>query len=435
MVQNEITERNRKPTRRHRLHTGRLPEGIWSTLENGCNGTVRARQPHRKRKNLRPKLFYPDIDETEEDGHGLDYSSDEPTCEFYENSCFASDDPHSFHEVTFRQLLPIIRNARNREKLLGIFLALEFSGNSKTAQDGKQISETLFQSIEKIIRVARPFERVGYIIIGATTENISPLRLFTSDNVKNKAISELHSVRDDIKGSLCSVSVAIDLEKTGRLVAEKKISFTHRIDLKSLIMNNWCDGSVNQDPFSIEVASSELLHTDSYENETNNDTQSLNNSTYELVEKDEGLSTESNYDMLTASGQDECESWITNASDYSIAVNMYTWDELSDVDSVISLDTVNYSYADMVRLGSLLSVDTKKYSSILHKIDEDKKVNLEDSQLWQHFWKLEDFIDYEADLSDSLEPYVDDVFYVKYKRRGRMSGIRPDGKLRWKRYK
>jgi hypothetical protein len=244
----------------------------------------------------------------------------------------------------------------------------------------------------------------------------------------------LHSVRDDIKGSLCSVSLAIDLEKTGRLVAEKKVSFTHRVDLKSLIMNNWCDRFVNQDPFSNEVASSELLHTDSYDNETTNDTQSLSNSTYELVEQDEGLSTESNYDMVTASGQDECDSWITNASDYSIAVNMYTWDELSDVDSVISMDTVNYSYADIVRLGSILSVDTKKYSSNLHKIDEDKKVNLEDSQLWQHFWKLEDFIDYEADLNDALEPYVDD-FDVKYKRRGRMSGIRPDGKLRWKRYK
>lgn len=115
------------------------------------------------------------------------------------------------------------------------------------------------------------------------------------------------------------------------------------------------------------------------------------------------------------------------------------WEVLSDVDSVSSFDITNYTYADAVQSTAHVGTNSTRSATrlpsrlpaLLSTVDEDDFPALDDNDLQHlsHMLKGGGALDrlvlqHKAPQTDGKTP----------PHRGRKSGIRADGKLRWKRY-
>lgn len=390
----------------------------------------------RRRKAFNPLDFeYVEHSDERSDEEGVRYGGYDPISNPSHSS--HPENNISFQEVSFRGMMQVLKRCLNHPT--DLVLAFDCSGNSQTSQQNQQVWDVLFPAVEKLLTVEPTVRRFGLYVTGGTSELAFPLQsLGTKDDTKQHLLAQWQELRNFGVSPLSSLALAVDIVGHGRFLAVKTFSFQSRNDLYGLIINNWSSAHVEAD--SLPTASEGCTSEDTIQkSHVSSDDESLDESKYDMVPYD-----------------DDGESWKDVGSDDFLdhASAHESWDDVSDVSSVMSLDNTQnlYSYADMVRFGAKrnsreipkalrhLSVPdvgskTSDLENPLPSIIEDSVCFvLNDHDLRQQFLDLQESFD--ELLDHRMEPAASpDAYDAKYERRGRMGGTRPDGAFRWKRFK
>jgi hypothetical protein len=390
-------------------------------------------------RGVRRRTAFTDLDceylehsEERSDEEGYGYGGYDPISN--PSDSIHPENDNSFQEISFRGMIQVLKQSRNHPA--DLVMAMDCSGNSHTALQNQQVREALYPAVEKVITSAHNVRRFGLYVTGAS-ELVFPLQsLVWNDDSQQHLLSQWRELRDSNVSPLSSVALAVDIVGVGRFIAVKTWSFQNRTDLYRLIVSNWSSGQADMDslPISTEATLSEVSIQKSH---VSLDDESLDESKYDLVQDD----------------HEDVESWRDVGSDdwEDHDSVQESWDAVSDVDSVMSLDDRQelYSYADIVRFGvkpsSKESPNALQYLSVpdlgsktpstrnpLPSIIEDSvSFMANDPDLRQQFVDLQVSID--LLLDHGVEPPA--LIDAKYERRGRRGGARSDGTIRWKRFK
>jgi hypothetical protein len=341
-----------------------------------------------------------------------------------------------FQEISMRGMLQVLKRCRNRPA--DLVMAMDCSGNAQTALQNRKVWDALLPTVEKLITAAHTVRRFGLYVTGATEMVFPPQSLVSDIDTKEHLLAQWRELRDSNVAPLSSFALAVDIVGVGRFMAVKTISFQNRTDLHHWIVGNWStEPEETVSPPAAPEAAPSVSEDSVPKNHVSLDEESLDESKYDMVQveddeswRDEGL-----------------EDWVDHAS------TQESWDGVSDVDSVLSLDDVQelYSYADMVRFG--LHPDSQARQKALHHLavpdlgsknastdhlpsilEDSVDLIVDDRDLRQQFLDLQEGIDLLLDR-DLESAHSIDAFDAKYERRGRQGGARSDGTIRWKRFK
>jgi hypothetical protein len=336
-----------------------------------------------------------------------------------------------------RGMLQVLKKYCHHKAEVDMFLAMDFSGNASSELQNHQVQKTLFPAVEKTIAQAHNWPRFGLVVTGAL-ELVFPMQsLYSDDDTKQHLLAKWMAMCGSV-GHLSSMAIALDIVGVGRVIAVKKISFQNRTDLQSLILGNWTE----------RLEDELITHQLTAEPSAEDFVQTSHVSSEDVTE-------ESYYDKFQDDDDDD-QSWKSDGSDDWVNHSSVqeSWDGLSDLDSVTSLDDVYlFSYADMLRYGRKADLSAKATQDAIHHLyvpemgtkttntkplpsimEDSVSLIVSDHDLRQKFLSLHESINLMLDQEKEPADLID-AFDAKYERRGRKGGTRSDGKTRWKRYK